>query len=150
MTYTEIYKRNKNNYYYRTLSVRVGKKISKKRVYLGKNLKSLELEEKEADKKIIREKIKKNITLIKSKILDILRKNNIKKAGIFGSYSRGEQKKNSDIDILIEPPKNMGFSFFGINDKLEERLGKKVHVVTYKYINPLIRESVLKDEIRII
>src|SRR3989338_361219 len=42
------------------------------------------------------------LTGLKSKILDILKKHNVIRAGIFGSFARGEQKKNSDIDILIE------------------------------------------------
>lgn len=152
MAYTEIQKRNGEKYYYRVLSIRKGKKITKKRVYLGKNLNKLELQEKEkiADKEILKERIQKNIKKIKSKILTILKKNNIKRAGIFGSYARGEQKKNSDIDILIEPAKGMGFGFFGMNDLLEEKLGKKVHLVTYKYLNPLIKKEILEDEIKII
>ena len=49
-------------------------------------------------------KIKKAETLasIKRKIIPILKKNHVVRAGIFGSYARGEQKKNSDIDILIK------------------------------------------------
>ena len=39
---------------------------------------------------------------IKLKIRRILKKHKVAKAGIFGSYARGEAKKNSDIDILIE------------------------------------------------
>jgi predicted nucleotidyltransferase len=53
--------------------------------------------------------IKKILKKIKPKILNIINKRGIKRAGIFGSYARGEQKKNSDIDILIEPTKKIGF-----------------------------------------
>ncbi|MDP1728959.1 MAG: nucleotidyltransferase family protein [archaeon] len=152
MTYTEIQKRNGEEYYYRVLSIRSGKKVNKKKIYLGKNLSKLDLRGKEdlADKEILKDRIQKHIVLIKSKILDILKKNNIKRAGIFGSYARGEQKKNSDIDLLIEPARGMGFGFFGMNDLLEKKLGKKVHLVTYKYINPRIKKNILNDEIRII
>ena len=79
-----------------------------------------------------------------------MKKNKVKRAGIFGSYARGEQKKNSDVDILIEPPKGIGFGFAGIALELEEKLGKKIHLVTYKFINPYIKEDILKDEVRII
>ena len=49
-------------------------------------------------------KIKKNNELekLKQKIIRILKKNGIRKAGIFGSFARGENKKRSDIDILIK------------------------------------------------
>ena len=55
---------------------------------------------------------KNKINKIKKPIVDVLKKHGVKKAGIFGSYARGEQKKNSDVDILVQPAKNMGFAFF--------------------------------------
>ncbi len=92
----------------------------------------------------------KSIEKIKSKILPILKRNDVAKAGIFGSYARGEAKKNSDIDILIKYPKGLGFGFAGIKLELEEKLGKKVHLVTYKYIHPSLKERILKEEVRIL
>lgn len=44
----------------------------------------------------------KEIARIKRLAVPVLKDNKVKKAGIFGSYARGEQKKRSDIDILIE------------------------------------------------
>ena len=87
---------------------------------------------------------------IKPKIVKILKKYGVKKAGIFGSYARGEQKKRSDIDILIQPAKGMGFAFFGLAVELEEKLGKKVDLVTYNSIHPLIKDEILKQEVKII
>ena len=155
MVYTEIRNINGKKYYYRVLSVRNKNKVSKKRIYLGSNLSKFELlkKEKKADKRLLSKRLikrNKEIEKIKARILPILKKNNIKKAGIFGSYARGEQKKNSDIDILVEPAKNMGLSFFGMNLELEEKLGKKIHLVTYKYIHPRLKEQILKDEVRIV
>ena len=46
--------------------------------------------------------MKENIEEIKKKALPILRKHGVSKAGVFGSYARGEQKEKSDIDILIK------------------------------------------------
>ena len=43
---------------------------------------------------------------IKKKIIPILRDNKVSKAGIFGSFGRGYQKKRSDVDILVEIPDN--------------------------------------------
>ncbi|MEK6818627.1 MAG: nucleotidyltransferase domain-containing protein, partial [Nanoarchaeota archaeon] len=73
----------------------------------------------------------------------------VEKAGIFGSYARGEQRKESDIDIIIEPPKNMGIEFVTLNYELEDALKKKVDLITYKGINPRIKKYVLNDEVRI-
>ncbi len=91
-----------------------------------------------------------DLEFLKRQIVGILRKHHITKAGIFGSYARGEAKKKSDIDIIIQPRKGMGFEFFGLQMELEEKLGKKVDLVTYKYIHPLIKEDVLNEEVRII
>lgn len=95
-------------------------------------------------------KQKNDFLKLKKKIVKILKKHRIKKAGIFGSYARGEQKKKSDIDILIQPPKGLGFGLAGIEIELEEKLGKKVDLITYKWISPYLKEYILADEVRII
>ncbi len=87
---------------------------------------------------------------LKPRIIRILKKHGIKKAGIFGSYARGDNKKKSDIDIIIEPRKGMGLEFVGVQQELQDEMGIKIDLVTYKGIHPLIREQVLKEEIRII
>ena len=149
MAYTEIIQRNDNTYYYRTISLRVDNKVSKKRKYLGKNLTKNQLQSKEktADKDL--GKIQE-YNSIKRKLRKILSQENIKKASIFGSYSRLEQKKSSDVDLIIQPPKNMGFEYFSLEDKISKKLNKKVDIITYNSINPLLKEQILKDEERII
>ena len=93
----------------------------------------------------------KKIKQIKSKIVKILKKNNVVRAGIFGSYARGEEKKNSDIDILVEINDKISlFDFAGIKIELEEKLGRKVDLVEYKIINPRIKKGILNSEVRII
>ena len=87
---------------------------------------------------------------LKKKIVSILKRNDVVKAGIFGSYARGEAKKRSDIDILIRPPRGIGFGFAGIELELEKKLNKKVDLLTYNSIHPLLKERILKEEIRIL
>ncbi|MBI4141648.1 nucleotidyltransferase family protein [Candidatus Woesearchaeota archaeon] len=87
---------------------------------------------------------------IKTKVIRVLKKYKIKKAGIFGSYARGEQKKKSDIDILIQPTKHMGLEFAGLQIELEEKLKKKVDLLTYKSIHPYLKEYILRDEVRLL
>lgn len=94
--------------------------------------------------------MRRSLQRIKCIVVPILKKHGVVKAGVFGSYARGEEKKRSDVDILVQPPKNIGFGFAGIQLELEEKLGKKVHLVTYKYIYPPIKKDILKDEIRIL
>ncbi len=152
MPYTEIKKRNKNMYYYRVISIREAAKVSKRRIYLGRNFNKEKLLKKEeiADKELLKEKINKGISKIKPKILKILKRYKIKKASIFGSYVRGEQKEDSDIDILVKPAKGMGLEFVGMNLELEDKIGKKVDLVTYKSIHPLLKKKILSEQVRII
>ena len=157
MVYTEVRNINGKKYYYRVISIRNKDKISKKRVYLGYDLSKLELSKKEkiADKQLLSKKINKinrEIEKIKPKIIKILKKNNVNKAGIFGSYSRGGQKDNSDIDIAVNiEDKNMSLlGFIGLKLALENALGKKVDLVEYSAIKRLIKDRILNEEIRII
>jgi len=62
----------------------------------------------------------------KKLIVPMLKQNNVVRAGIFGSYARGEAKKKSDIDILIEVKKTKKFSLFdlaGLEIRLEKKIG---------------------------
>ena len=99
-------------------------------------------------------KTKKNeMQKLKPKIANILKKRGIKRAGIFGSYARGDYKKTSDIDILVEIPRNMKFSlldFVGLKYELEDAIGKKVDLVEYVMIRPELKKSILKEEVTII
>ena len=152
MVYTEIKERNNRRYFYRVISIRKGRKVKKRRVYLGVNIdpKLLLKKEKETDENILNKKGNKSIEKIKKDILPILKKNNIKKAGIFGSYAKGLQKRNSDIDILIEPSKNMGFAFAGLRDQLTKVLKRKVDLISYNGLSPYLKDKILKEEVRII
>ncbi len=152
MAYTEIKQKNGRKYFYRVRSIREGKKFKKERIYLGKNLskKDLSIKEEQANKKLMIDKINKTLIKLKPKIKKILKKNKVKKAGIFGSYAIGEQKKNSDIDILIEPPKGIGFGFVGIQLELQNKLKKKIDLLSYNGISPYLKEKILNQEIRII
>lgn len=91
-----------------------------------------------------------NLNQLKTKIIPILKHNKVVKAGIFGSYARGEQKKNSDIDILIQPPKGIGFGFVGIQLELESKLKKKIDLLSYGAIHPLLKKRILDEEIKIL
>ncbi len=92
----------------------------------------------------------KQIATIAKIIIPILKRRGIKRAGIFGSYARGEATKKSDVDILIQAPHGMGFGFVGVQLELEEKLGKKVDLITYKSINPYLKKYILSDEVRIL
>lgn len=95
--------------------------------------------------------MKTSLNEIKDRALPVLKEAGVIHSSIFGSYVRGEEKEDSDIDILVEVPKGTGlFTFVGLKHKLEETLGKKVDLVTYKSIHPLLRDRILKEQISIL
>ncbi len=72
------------------------------------------------------------------------------KAWVFGSYARGEQREDSDIDIMIVPDRNAHVGLFllsGMRLDLQDILGKKVDLVTEKGLLPFARPSVEKDKV---
>lgn len=54
----------------------------------------------------------------------------VKKIGVFGSYVRGEQNDESDLDVLVEFEAPVGFEFIHLADFLEQILGIKVDLTT--------------------
>lgn len=92
-----------------------------------------------------------NIEEIKKRILPILKKYGVKKAGIFGSVARGEESEKSDIDILVELPDEATLlDLAGLKIELEELFGKKVDVLTYDSIYPPLKEPILSEEVAIL
>ncbi len=86
-----------------------------------------------------------NIQSIQNKIVPILKQANIKKAALFGSYVRGDNTEKSDIDILIAFPENATLlNLVRLQRHLEENLSKKVDIVSYNAISPLIKDSILR------
>jgi predicted nucleotidyltransferase len=87
---------------------------------------------------------------IKEKVKPVLAKNGIKKAGLFGSIVRNEQKSGSDIDILIKLEKDISLlDFVGIKLELEDALGMKVDLVEYDAIKPALKDYIMKEEVPI-
>jgi len=84
---------------------------------------------------------------------EFVRKYKVKRIGLFGSYLRGEQKKDSDIDILIEFDENaFDSNFTGYFDNymelkafLEKILDKKIDLLTVEMISPYIQPNILKE-----
>lgn len=70
----------------------------------------------------------------------------LKEIGIFGSYVRGEQGEESDVDILIELEKPIGFvRFMRLENALSGLLGTRVELVTKKALKPYIGKRILQE-----
>ena len=90
----------------------------------------------------------KNIEIISGKYIELKEKFGVKKIGIFGSFARDEQKKTSDIDILVELEKPIGiFQFLDLEEYLSKLLKRKVDLTTKKAIKKIIKKAVLKETI---
>lgn len=88
---------------------------------------------------------------IKNKTLPILRRYGAIRAGLFGSYVRGEIKEDSDIDILVEIEKDISLlDFVGMKLEIEEVLGREVDLVEYNTIKPLLKERILEEQVVIL
>lgn len=84
---------------------------------------------------------------IKNKITPILKKYGVKKASLFGSVVREEQTENSDIDLLVELPETASLlELANLKLDLEETLKKKVDVLTYNSLHPLLKDKILLEQ----
>ncbi|MBI5353181.1 MAG: nucleotidyltransferase family protein [Chloroflexi bacterium] len=81
---------------------------------------------------------------------DQLTKLGVKSLSIFGSVARGEERPDSDVDILVEFKGRATFNrFMDTKFYLEEVLGCKVDLVTPQAIKPRIKENVTRDLIHV-
>lgn len=75
-------------------------------------------------------------------------KYSIHKFGLFGSFARNEQTKDSDIDIIYfleEDKKITYFELFELEKKLEKYFNRKIELINYQYINPIIKYKSQED-----
>jgi len=79
-------------------------------------------------------------------ILRIARSHGARRVRVFGSFARGEERKDSDLDVLvdIEPGRDL-LDIVAIKQDLESLLGIRVDVVTERAVSPYIRDSVLRE-----
>lgn len=89
-----------------------------------------------------------NIEQIKQKILPILRPYQVKKVGLFGSCVRGDMRKGSDVDILVDIAKDISLiDFVKLKLELEEVLGTSVDLVEYSTLKPILKNNILKEQV---
>lgn len=70
---------------------------------------------------------------------------NVKEIGIFGSYVRGEQKRRSDVDVLVEFYEPIGWEFVDLKEFLEEILENEIDLVTVPALKPQLRDNILQE-----
>ena len=92
-----------------------------------------------------------SLSLLKKKSIPILKRYGVRRAAVFGSFARNQMRKSSDIDILVDIQKDISLlDFVGLKLEIEEALGKKVDLVEYNTIKPLIKERVIGEQLMIL
>lgn len=88
---------------------------------------------------------------VRSLIIDILKKKDVKKAALFGSILKGDFNSESDIDILIkfEGEKSL-LDLADLKMELVDKLGRKVDILTYDSIHPLLKDIILNEQVQIL
>lgn len=85
---------------------------------------------------------------IKQKAGVILRQAGIRRAAVFGSFARGEATKESDIDLLVEfEGQKTLLDLAALKMRLEHTLGIPVDLITYQSLSPLLRDSILREQL---
>jgi uncharacterized protein len=81
-------------------------------------------------------------------IVDYFRKKPVMKAFLFGSFSRGDATEASDVDILVELDytKHIGLGFISMKLELEERLQKKIDLITSNSISEHLLPFINRDK----
>ncbi len=87
------------------------------------------------------------ITVDAGRLHKVCERYGVARLEVFGSVSRSEDSADSDIDLLYElkPGARLGFSFFDLEDELEELFGRPVDLVARDGINKYLRETILAD-----
>lgn len=96
--------------------------------------------------------MEKRLTDIASIVADVVRGFDVKEAYVFGSYARGEQAPDSDIDLRFVCGPDITFGdLYDISLRLEERLNVPVEIVTNPLdkMRPAFRENVKRDEVQL-
>jgi predicted nucleotidyltransferase len=87
----------------------------------------------------------------REKALEILQRNGIKRAAFFGSIVRGEMTDESDIDILIEfEGRKSLLDLAGLKLDLEDALERRVDLLTYRSLHPLLKDRILAEQVPIL
>ena len=88
-----------------------------------------------------------NLSIFENKkITTLLKKNHVELLGVFGSSARGEERPDSDIDLLVRFSKRNGLlDHIRLERELGELLGKKVDLVSEAALSPYLKERILNE-----
>jgi predicted nucleotidyltransferase len=88
---------------------------------------------------------KQSVKITLAKHGALLHKYGVKSLALFGSVVRGEARRGSDIDFLVEFKKPTFDNYIGLLHALEDLFGKDIDLVTRAALNKRLRPFVLKE-----
>jgi hypothetical protein len=65
---------------------------------------------------------------------DLVRRFGVRRLALFGSYARGEQREDSDVDVLVEVDPSIGLRFVDLADDIESLLGLRSEIVSHRAV----------------
>ncbi|MBU0978301.1 MAG: nucleotidyltransferase domain-containing protein [Patescibacteria group bacterium] len=84
---------------------------------------------------------------INAKVIPVLKSHGVLKASLFGSVARGEANKKSDVDFLVDLDDDKSLlDLVDLKLDLEEKLGRKVDIVEYAAIKPMLRNTIISEQ----
>ncbi len=88
---------------------------------------------------------------LREKIIDILRENGVKRASFFGCIVRGDMTEESDVDLLVEfEGRRSLLDLAHLKNELEDAVDRRVDLLTYKSLHPLLKERILSEQVPIL
>ncbi len=88
------------------------------------------------------------VSKLKAEKNNLYEKYKVTRLGVFGSFARGEENTDSDIDILIEFSETPGMKvFFNTEEYLEKLLERKIDLVRENAIRPELKEIIMSEVI---
>ena len=89
-----------------------------------------------------------SIIVNKGLLEEVCRKNQVEFLGVFGSAARGEDRKDSDVDVLIRfsPKLKVGyFKLYDIEQEISQGFGRRIDLVTQDALSPYIKDRVYSE-----
>lgn len=91
------------------------------------------------------------INQLKNRLIPTLKKHDVVRASLFGSYVRGEATATSDVDLLVQFKKGKSLlDLVRLELELKDRLSRSVDVLTFASLNHLIKDRVLKEQVKVL
>ncbi len=95
--------------------------------------------------------MKRFLDQAKDTIVRVLQEHGVVRAAVFGSVAREESQEESDLDLVIEFQGDKTLlDLVAVKLDLEDVLGRRVDVLTYSALHPLLRQRVVKEQVVIL